>query len=154
MKKSLVIAAVAASLALGGCATSQTAENYTVGQVMAPMKVSMGTVISVRDVKISHQASGAGGLAGAGLGALAGGQLGNGRGSLAGMLIGAVVGGVAGVVADKAANSATGIEIIYKDTTTGETLALVQEKDDKNVIQVGDTIRILANGMSSRAERV
>jgi outer membrane lipoprotein SlyB len=139
------------SMAMGGCATSQTANTYTSSQVMAPMEVLTGTVISIRDVNITREASGAGGLAGAGIGGVAGAQMGNGSGSIAGALVGALVGGVVGVVADKAANSSTGEEIIYKDDATGKTMALVQQKDPNNVIAVNDKIRIMSARGTTRA---
>jgi outer membrane lipoprotein SlyB len=138
-------------MAMGGCATSQTANTYTSSQVMAPMEVLTGTVISIRDVNITREASGAGGLAGAGIGGVAGAQMGNGSGSIAGALVGALVGGVVGVVADKAANSSTGEEIIYKDDATGKTMALVQQKDPNNVIAVNDKIRIMSARGTTRA---
>lgn len=149
------IAVVAAfvTLALTGCATSQTASDYTGGTTMLNMAVDTGTVISIKPVHIHHQSSGAGVGIGAVAGGIVGSFLGNGAGHIVGALAGAAAGGIAGEIADKSVNEANGLEIVYKDDQDGKMHAVVQEIDPKAPITVGMQIRILtAAGIQTRVE--
>lgn len=154
MQRTLVMAGLAAALSLTGCASSQKAGVYQTGQIQSKMTVVLATVIDVREVEIEATPSGAGTSAGAVAGAVAGANMGQGRGSIVGSVAGAVVGGVAGTVAEKAFNSKKGIEIIYRPDGGAQTLALVQEKDDQNVIGVGDRVRILEGQFNARATKI
>jgi len=83
----LVVAAlIAGSLAMSGCAyNSSSADVYTASQAQREETVRMGTVDSVRAVKISSnngQPSGLGAIGGGALGAVAGSAIGGGRGSI------------------------------------------------------------------------
>jgi len=118
------------------------------------MKVVLATVIDVREVDIEATPTGAGTTAGAVAGGVAGSNVGGGKGAIIGSVAGAVVGGVAGTVAEKALNAKKGIEIIYRPDGSTETLALVQEKDDANVIGIGDQIRILESQFNARAVKI
>ena len=150
--KCAVVLALAAVIA--GCASSQKAGVYQTGQVQAKMKVTVATVIDVREVDIEVAHSGAGATAGGVAGAVAGSTMGSGRGSVVGAVAGAVVGGVTGVVAEKAFNAKKGVEIIYQPDGSNEVLGLVQEVDDKNVIQPGDRVRILEGQFNVRAVKL
>lgn len=153
----LVLSATLTALVLGGCASSQKAGVYQTGQVQAKMKVVLATVIDVREVDIEATPTGAGSSAGAAAGAVAGAGMGQGnqyRTSLVGAVAGAVVGGVAGTLSEKALNGKRGVELIYQPDGTKEALALVQEKDEQNVIVAGDRIRILEGQFNVRAIKI
>jgi outer membrane lipoprotein SlyB len=137
-----------------GCASSQKAGIYQTGQVQSKMKVVLATVIDIRDVEIEATPTGAGAASGAAVGAIAGSNVGQGKGTIVGSVAGAVVGGVAGTVAEKALGSKKGIEIIYRPDGATDTLALVQEKDDRNAIGIGDRIRILEGQFNARAVKL
>ena len=157
MKNDLILTAAVAALVLAGCASSQKAGVYQTGQVQSKMKVVLATVVDVREVEIEATPTGAGATGGAAAGAVAGagmGQGGQGRTAIVGAVAGAVVGGVAGTVAEKAFNSKKGIEIIYRPDGSKDALALVQEKDDQNVIVAGDRVRILEGQFNVRAIKI
>src|SRR3569833_2899394 len=83
---------IAGSLAMSGCAyNSSSADVYTASQAQREETVRMGTVDSVRAVKISSnngQPSGIGAIGGGALGAVAGSTIGGGTGSIITRIIG------------------------------------------------------------------
>ncbi len=149
-----ILTAAVAALVLAGCASSQKAGVYQTGQVQSKMKVVLATVVDVREVEIEATPTGAGGTAGAVSGAVVGSGGGIGKNAVVGAVAGAVVGGVVGTVAEKAFNAKKGIEIIYRPDGSKEALALVQEKDDQNVIVAGDRIRLLEGQFNVRAIKI
>src|SRR5260370_30048640 len=96
----VLAAALVSSVVMTGCAyNSSSADVYTASQAQREETVRMGTVDSVRAVKISSnngQPSGLGVLGGGALGAVAGSALGGGRGSIVTGIIGGLAGAVAG----------------------------------------------------------
>ena len=142
-------------IVLTGCAGSLKQNSYQTGAVQMAMKVDLATVVASRDVEIEAKGTGTGTLAGGAIGGIAGASLASGsaNSSIAGAIAGAVVGGVAGHFAEKGASSKTGVEIVYTIDKTGETEALVQEKDDV-VYAVGDKVRIMRGGISVRAVKL
>src|SRR5258708_15437142 len=93
--RTALAAALVSSVVMTGCAyNSSSPDVYTASQAQREETVRMGTVDSVRGVKISSnngQPSGLGAIGGGALGAVAGSALGGGRGSI---LTGIVRGGV------------------------------------------------------------
>lgn len=132
-----------------GCASSLKQNSYQTGAVQQKMKVTLATVIDVREVDIEVRPSGAGASAGTAAGGVIGGGYGGNRGSIVSGIAGAVIGGVAGTLADKAVNAKKGQEIVFKIDGTNETQALVQEVDD-DPIRVGDRVRLMEGSFSAR----
>src|ERR1700687_4730237 len=96
----VLAAAIISSLAMTGCAyNSSSADVYSAEQAQREATVRLGTVESVRAVRISSnngQPSGLGAIGGGALGAVAGSALGGGRGSILTGIVGGVAGGGGG----------------------------------------------------------
>jgi outer membrane lipoprotein SlyB len=152
MKRMLVIAAVAASVVVAGCASPGLGGgNYSRGQARGEQTVRLGTVEAVRDVTIDASNTGTGTLVGAGLGGIAGSTAGRGnRANAAGAIAGAVVGGVIGNAIEKGSNDRRGVEVTVR-LEGGQMIAITQEKDEE--FRVGDRVRILAGQGASRVTR-
>lgn len=144
---------VFAAIALTGCAGSYKPGVYDGGAVQQKMKVSLATVVDVREVEIAVRPTGAGASAGASTGAVIGATSMDSRGGIVTSIAGAVIGGVAGHLAEKGLNAKKGVEIVYKVDGASETLALVQEQDD-TVFAPGDRIRIMEGSFSTRAVKL
>src|ERR1700722_7866971 len=94
-----VAAVMVGSVVMSGCAyNSSSADVYTASQAQREETVRMGTVDSVRAVKISSnngQPSGLGAIGGGALGAVAGSRIGGGTGSI----VTGIIGGISGAAA-------------------------------------------------------
>lgn len=137
---------------LAGCASSQKQNVYQSGQVQQSMKVDIATVIAVREVEIEARPQGVGSTAGATAGAAAATNLDTRHGLVAG-IAGAVIGGVVGTMAEKAANSKSGVELVYRVDGGKDTEALVQEKDGVEY-RAGDRVRLIRGSFSVRAVKL
>jgi outer membrane lipoprotein SlyB len=149
MKKLLILSA-AAPLLFASCAQhSMTGDTYTRGEAGRAQSVSTGKITSIRNVKIEGNNQ-----AGAVLGGIAGGFLGNEIGSgsaanTAGAIGGALVGSAVGSHAQQAVGSRQGIEITVK-LDSGRSVSVVQEVNPRERFDVGDRVRVLSNGGTTR----
>jgi outer membrane lipoprotein SlyB len=152
MKRTIVVATLAAVVVVAGCASPGLGGgNYTRGQVRGEQSVRLGTVESVRDVVIDATNTGTGTLAGAALGGVAGSTAGRGnRANAAGAIAGAVVGGLVGNAIEKNANDRRGVEVTVR-LEGGQMIAITQEKDEE--FRVGDRVRILSGQGATRVSR-
>lgn len=152
MKRVFVIATLAATMVVAGCASPGLGGgNYSRGQVRGEQSVRLGTIESVRDVVIDANNSGTGTLVGAGLGGIAGSTAGKGnRANAAGAIAGAVVGGLVGNAIEKNANDRRGVEVTVR-LEGGQMIAVTQEKDEE--FRVGDRVRILSGQGATRVSR-
>lgn len=132
---------------LGACASSNSGGAYTRGQTRQVQTVKMGTVESVRLVKIEGTGSPVGTGAGAVIGGVAGNSMGGGRGRAITTVLGAVVGGVAGAAAEEGITRKDGFEITVQ-LDKGDMIAIVQEADEE--FQPGDRVRVLEGGDVTR----
>ena len=114
---------------LGACASSNSGGAYTRGQTRQVQTVKMGTVESVRLVKIEGTKSGLGTGTGAVVGGVAGSTLGGGRGKVLTTVVGAVGGGLAGAAAEEGITREDGLEITVQ-MDKGNMIAIVQEADE------------------------
>jgi outer membrane lipoprotein SlyB len=112
-------------------------------------EVQMGTVESVREVKIEGTKSGIGSTAGAVVGGVAGSDVGGGKGQIVGGVIGAVIGGVAGAAVEEGTTRQKGVEITVK-LDGGRLIAVTQAAEEKEIFQVGERVRILSGGGVTR----
>jgi outer membrane lipoprotein SlyB len=111
----------------------------------------MGTVDSVRAVRISTnngQPSGLGAVGGGALGALAGSSIGGGRGSVATGIIGGIGGAVAGNAIENSVAMRDGLEITVR-LDNGDLRAITQTATGES-FRAGDRVRILSSGGVSR----
>lgn len=126
-----------------------TGDTYTRGEAGRAQSVSTGKITSIRNVKIEGNNQ-----AGAVLGGIAGGFLGNEIGSgsaanTAGAIGGALVGSAVGSHAQQAVGSRQGIEITVK-LDSGRSVSVVQEVNPRERFDVGDRVRVLSNGGTTR----
>ncbi|MFC5050728.1 glycine zipper 2TM domain-containing protein [Rubritalea spongiae] len=148
--KKLLILSVAAPLLFASCAqNSMTGDTYTRGEAGRAQSVNPGRITSIRYVKIEGNNK-----AGAVLGGIAGGFLGNEIGSgsaanTAGAIGGAAAGAALGSHLEQAIGSRQGIEINV-DLDSGRSVSVVQEVNKRETFSVGDRVRVLSNGSTSR----
>lgn len=108
---------LAVALALAGCGSRFTADEYATRAVQQANRVSQGVVVGFRPVRIT-----ADGAVGAAAGAAAGGAVGGAVGApdrvmaAIGAVGGAVAGGLLGTAAERAAGNTDGIEYIIRKT--------------------------------------
>jgi len=151
MKKLAAIAvALAAVTVLSACAPGQGANTYSRSQARTEQSVRMGTVESVRNVRLEGTRSPIGTIAGGAVGGVAGSAVGGGRGSTIGAILGAVAGGVAGSAIEEGATRKDGVEITIR-LDNGNIIAITQEADE--TFRPGDRVRVLSGGGTSRVTR-
>lgn len=145
-------AMLAATIVLGGCASSRHHDAYQRGQTMRAQTVELGVVESVRPVQIEGRQSGAGAATGAVVGGLAGSQVGGSSSAhVAGAIIGALAGGALGNAIERDATKANGVEITVR-LDDGRMIAVVQEGHPAE-FRPGDRIRMLSDGYTTRVTR-
>lgn len=151
MKKLAGIAvALAAVTVLSACAPGQGANTYSRNQARTEQSVRMGTVESVRNVRLEGTRTPVGTIAGGAVGGVAGSAIGGGRGSTIGAILGAVAGGVAGSAIEEGATRKDGVEITIR-LDNGNIIAITQEADE--TFRPGDRVRVLSGGGTSRVTR-
>ena len=136
-------------LLLAGCA-SEGSHDYVQSEARAVQTVDLGTVQSVRAVKIKGDNAMVGTVAGAAIGGLLGNQVGHGGGRAAATVIGAVGGGIAGNAIERKIEEQDGQEIVIR-LDTGATVAIVQP--GPHTFAAGDRVRVLTGPKGSRVER-
>jgi outer membrane lipoprotein SlyB len=147
MNTRFLLAALAASAALAGCATSKSGDVYSREEALREQSVRLATVESVRPVTIQGTRSGIGAAAGGVVGGVAGSTVGHGKGSTIAGVLGAVGGGVAGQAIEEGTTRRAGVEITVR-LQNGELRAVVQEETDKFV--PGQRVRLLTSGGVTR----
>ena len=143
----ITLAVLAATLALGGCASSKSGSAYTRDQVRQEMVVRTGVVESVREVQIEGTKTPVGGAAGAVVGGVAGSHVGGGKGQIVGAVIGAVAGGLAGAAIEEGVTRKTGLEITVK-LDNGQLTSVVHEADEP--FHPGERVRLLSGAGGTR----
>jgi outer membrane lipoprotein SlyB len=144
-----LIASLLTTLLLSACAGGLGSDDYARTQTRGVQEVQMGTVESVREVKIEGTKSGVGSTAGAVVGGVAGSEVGGGKGQIVGGVLGAVVGGVAGAAAEEGVTRQKGVEITVK-LDSGRMIAVTQAAEPNEVFRVGERVRILSGSGATR----
>ena len=171
MRNSLTIAAaLAASLALGGCASlppgltspqQYSPTTYAPGQMQQPQQVQTGTIISI--VPVTVRASGTASDVGTGLGAAVGGLLGHsigqGNGRTLATVAGAVAGGIGGGIATQHLYAQSALQITVQllgcTGAYGCTVAITQSQAQSQPLHVGQRVEIVQGaGWGGGAARV
>ena len=146
MRKSVLLVACVTtlSLLLGGCASSLTGDSYSRDEARRVQTVRMGTIESLRPVKIEGTKTPIGGAAGA--------VIGGGRGSIVTAVIGAVAGGLLGSATEEGLTRTQGVEITVREDD-GSTRAYVQAVQENENFRIGDRVRIMTLDGTSRVTR-
>lgn len=149
MKKLLIIAAAAPLLFVSCAQQSLTGDTYSRGEAGRAQSVNAGKITSIRNVAIQGN-SAMGGL----IGGIAGGVLGNeiGSGSTAntlGAVGGAAAGAAIGSRLEQSMGTKQGLEITVK-LDKGGSVSAVQEVNKRESFNVGDRVRVLSNGSTTR----
>jgi outer membrane lipoprotein SlyB len=134
---------------LSGCASSLQGDSYSREEVRRPQVVSMGTIESLRPVKIEGTKTNIGSGAGAVAGGVAGSGVGGGKGSVVAAVIGVVAGGMAGAAIEEGITRTQGVEITVREDS-GVLRAYVQAVKEGEVFRLGDRVRILTVNGNSR----
>ncbi|AYC33826.1 glycine zipper 2TM domain-containing protein [Pseudomonas cavernae] len=151
MRKSILLTAsfAALALALGGCQSSLTGDTYSRDEARQVQTVRMGTIQSLRPVKIEGTKTPIGAGAGAVVGGIGGSTVGHGRGSAVAAVIGAVAGGLLGAATEEGFTRTQGVEITVREDD-GSMRAYVQEVQENEIFRVGDRVRIMSVNGTSR----
>ncbi len=151
MRKSVLLVAsfTTMSLLLGGCASNLSGDSYSRDEARKVQTVRMGTIESLRPVKIEGTKTPIGGGAGAIVGGVAGSAVGGGRGSIVAAVIGAVAGGLAGSAAEEGLTRTQGVEITVREDD-GSMRAYVQQVQENEIFRVGERVRIMSVNGTSR----
>ncbi|CAK0741409.1 Outer membrane lipoprotein pcp [Gammaproteobacteria bacterium] len=137
-------------LTMTGCANEGLgSDDYSRNQARSEHHVRVGTVESIRKVKIEGTRTGVGVVAGAGLGGLLGSEIGEGKGNIAATIGGAVLGGIAGQATEQALTKQDGLEITVV-LESGKTISVVQAQTEDERFRVGDRVKILSGHGTTR----
>lgn len=150
MRKSVVFMSLAvAALVSGGCASNLGGDVYTRDEARAVQTVRLGTIVSLRPVRIEGTKTPIGAGAGAVVGGIGGSTVGGGRGSAVAAVIGAVAGGLLGAATEEGFTRTQGVEITVREDD-GSMRAYVQEVSEGEIFRVGDRVRVLTVNGTSR----
>lgn len=150
MRKFIILAATftALSMLLSGCASSLTGDSYSRADARKVQTVRMGTIDSLRPVRIEGTKTPIGAGAGAAVGGIAGSGVGGGSGRAVAAVIGAVAGGLLGAATEEGITRTQGVEITVREDD-GALRAYVQTVEPNQVFRVGQRVRITnVNGQS------
>ena len=151
MRKSMLLVAsfTTMSLLLSGCASNLQGDTYSRDEARRVQTVRMGTIESLRPVKIEGTKTPIGGGAGAVVGGVAGSAVGGGRGSVVAAVIGAVAGGLLGAATEEGITRTQGVEITVREDD-GSMRAYVQAVQENEIFRVGERVRITTVDGTSR----
>lgn len=156
--KTTLVALIAAAAFAGGCATQTTPNtrglgggDYNRAQARGVAAVEIGTIESVRAVRLDAAEGRATGVLVPAIGALAGGAIGNqvgkGDGKKVGAVLGALAGGYAGHAVQKQRDNIDGLEITVR---IGSRLIAVTQADEGIGFHVGDRVQVIHGRGASR----
>ena len=148
-KSALLMSLAVAALTVGGCASSLTVDTYSRDEARAVQTVRLGTIESLRPVRIEGTKTPIGAGAGAVVGGIGGSTIGGGRGTAVAAVIGAVAGGLLGAATEEGITRTQGVEITVREDD-GNLRAYVQEVSEGQIFRVGDRVRILTVNGTSR----
>ncbi len=148
-KNVLVASLTAASLLLGGCVSNLSGDSYSRDEARKVQTVRLGTIESLRPVKIEGTKTPIGAGAGAVVGGVAGSTVGGGRGSVVAAVIGAVAGGLLGSMTEEGLTRTQGVEITVREDD-GTLRAYVQQVQENEIFRVGERVRIMTVDGNSR----
>lgn len=140
-KTGLALLAMLAAFSAAACAPTHSGNTYSRAQAGEEQRVSRGTILAMRDVKVEGTQSGAGVIGGGVLGGVAGSMLGKGsRANLAGAAAGAVLGAVGGSMAESKITEQTSTEFTVREES-GAIIAVVQGNEEG--LREGDRVAVI-----------
>ena len=142
--------ALAAILALAGCATSSP-DVISRNDTQRLSTVVDATVLTVRNVTVDGSQSGAGAVAGGVVGGIAGSSVGGRRESAAIGVLGAVAGAMLGNTIERSGTREESLEIMVQ-LRNGDRRAIVQAKGGET-FNPGDAVIIVTTGNKVRVSR-
>jgi len=149
MKHYFILLLLIFTTGLVGCASNLSGDSYSRSDTRRAQQVEYGEIVSLRPVQIEGTKSPVGAGAGAIVGGIGGSSLGGGRGSAIIAVIGAVAGGMAGAAVEEGVTRSQGVEITVR-LDSGRTVAIVQGLSPHEKFAVGDQVRVLTSGSTSR----
>lgn len=148
----LTLCSLALALASGCSSPGLGGSDYTSTEVRGEQSVRLGTVESVRKVRIQSSEPGILGALGGGVaGAALGSTIGGGNGNAAATVLGALAAGAAGNAAQNALSTENGVEITIR-LDSGYVIAVTQGADE--VFHVGDRVQVLGGGGATRVTKL
>ncbi len=150
--KTTLVSISLASIVLSGCASSLTGDSYDRYEARQGQDVILGTIVSLRPVKIEGTKTGSGAVVGGLAGGVAGSAIGHGRGSILGGIAGAAIGSLAGAAVEEGVTKSDGVEITVRLDDTKKLRAYVQQVDKNVTFRNGQRVRVLV--MSNGTSRV
>jgi outer membrane lipoprotein SlyB len=148
--KHATMTVLACLLLATGCAKQQSQTQYKQNEVGRQTQTEFGTIITTREVGITGENTGVGGLVGAGVGAGAGSYAGKGSGNVWAIAGGALAGAAIGALAEQAHSDGKGIEYVIT-TESGKTITVVQNlAADDVVLQAGQRAMVQTTGSYQR----
>ncbi len=142
MKKSIsILISILLLAVMAGCGgPGLGSKTYMRDQTQTPMRLYMGTVLSVSQVKIEKEPSGIAPVVGGIAGAVVGSTIGGGSGKTLATTAGALAGLGVGEAVERNVSTVPGLEIEV-EMDDGRIMVIVQGEDD--VFMVGDRVRII-----------
>ena len=134
---------------LVGCMNDLTGSNYDRGEARSLQTVQFGEIVEIEQVKVDGSQSGVGAVAGAATGGIAGSTIGGGKGKGLATIAGAVAGGLLGNYAEKKVTETTGLNLTVR-LDSGSYVSVVQQVEQGNSFRVGDRVKVLSQGRTSR----
>lgn len=150
MRAGWVVMALA-SLVLAGCASGLGGGTYERGEARRAMEIELGTVESVRFVRLEGTKTPVGTVAGAAVGGIAGSTVGGGTGRSIATVLGAVAGGMAGSAVEEGVTRSRGVEVTVQ-LDSGRLIAVVQADEGENFAP-GERVRLVRDGRTTRVTR-
>lgn len=147
-----LLCAAGLCVALSGCMSTLSGDSYSRDEARRVQTVEYGQIVALRPVVLEGTKTPIGTIAGAAIGGIAGSAVGQGKGADIAAVVGAVAGGIAGSSVEEAATRSQGVEITVK-TQRGDTIAIVQQASAQDDFKVGDTVRLLSSGGTTRVSR-
>lgn len=147
-----ILALAITPLALVSCAPQElTGDTVSRGEVGQANTVRVGTIESVKYVKIQGGQT-AGSVIGGIVGGVLGSEVGGGSGNTLGAIAGAGLGAAAGSSAEQKIMNRQGVELIV-NFDDGVTESFVQEHSEREIFNVGDRVRVVYGSKRTRVTR-
>lgn len=135
--------------ALFSCSQNPYGTAYETGDARRMQQVMTGTVMKLDAVTIDGEGRAVGTVGGAAIGGILGSAVGEGKGSDVAAVAGGLLGGFLGSKGGEAATRKQGVNIVIK-LDSGQTVAIVQQVDEKQIFHVGDRVNVYKQGSISR----
>lgn len=146
-KTKIIVMSMFTAMVLAGCATPDSALMYSGGQTRKAQTVQLGTVESVKPVKVQGTENELVTIGGAILGGLVGSNIGQGKGAIAGTVVGALAGGAGASAAQSAMGSKNSVEVTVK-LDSGSMISIVQGADVP--LAAGQRVRVMRGNGADR----